>query len=120
MGRPLPSLDPPRLAAEVFWFFETVFLVAMFKPLSPLISDYFHERLASLDRRPSLRKRVTATLLQLAANWAEMKKGSAFANPLNSLAPRPGLEPGTCGLTESQARVKLFIISLLQPKNQFV
>ena len=29
----------------------------------------------------------------------ENEKGLAEANPLNFLAPRPGLEPGTCGLT---------------------
>jgi len=36
------------------------------------------------------------------------------------LAPRPGLEPGTCGLTESQARENSFNINALQRKNQFV
>ena len=43
-----------------------------------------------------------------------------WAKCLNSLAPRPGLEPGTCGLTESQARGNLFNINVLQQKNQFV
>ena len=31
----------------------------------------------------------------------------SFAGFLCSLAPRPGLEPGTCGLTESRARQKI-------------
>ena len=50
----------------------------------------------------------------------ENKKGSAEANPLNFLAPRPGLEPGTCGLTEIQARQKPCKINDVLPKNQFV
>jgi hypothetical protein len=33
-----------------------------------------------------------------------MKKGPDFSRPVTYLAPRPGLEPGTYGLTETQAR----------------
>jgi hypothetical protein len=32
------------------------------------------------------------------------KRGCSVAQPLEYLAPRPGLEPGTCGLTERRAR----------------
>jgi hypothetical protein len=50
----------------------------------------------------------------------QKEKGSEYAKPLNLLAPRPGLEPGTCGLTESQARGKLCIFNDLYQKNRFV
>jgi hypothetical protein len=36
------------------------------------------------------------------------------------LAPRPGLEPGTCGLTEIQADQKFNIFNSLCQKNRFV
>jgi hypothetical protein len=40
--------------------------------------------------------------------------------PLILLAPRPGLEPGTCGLTEIQARQKPNKINDLYLKRPFV
>ena len=40
--------------------------------------------------------------------------------PLVLLAPRPGLEPGTCGLTEIQAAQKVNIFNGLYQKNRFV
>jgi len=50
----------------------------------------------------ALYRNGTATEYQSSSN----ENGLARANPLILLAPRPGLEPGTCGLTEIQARQK--------------
>ena len=56
---------------------------------------------------------LTGNVYTLSTWLLESKKGldDFSSNPLNFLAPRPGLEPGTCGLTESQARVKLSIFN---------
>ena len=37
----------------------------------------------------------------------ELKKDLDFSKPLTLLAPQPGLEPGTYGLTENRASEKL-------------
>jgi hypothetical protein len=59
----------------------------------------------------------------MVATWRpESKKPNRmdWAKYLILLAPRPGLEPGTCGLTEIQAAQNFNIFNGLYKKNHFV
>jgi hypothetical protein len=51
---------------------------------------------------------------------SEKARKLSFAGFLCSVAPRPGLEPGTCGLTATRAAEILCKINVLKPKNSFV